>query len=153
MYNVLARGIEQEYLAFAKQFEIGIVAYNPLAGGLLTGKHNREQGPIENTRFEGDEASPSRFPEFFKDILVWASDAYHHDGDDAWSGIQTMERFELPEDYQARFLGANARRLYGIDPPGTIIRERVTEIDRPDWWPSECEIREALKPESSVTRR
>lgn len=61
MYNILARGIEQEYLAFTKQFEIGIVAYNPLAGGLLTGKHNQEQGPIENTRFEGDEASAERY--------------------------------------------------------------------------------------------
>ena len=46
MYNILTRGIEQEYLAFTKRFEVGVVAYNPLAGGLLTGKHSLEQGPI-----------------------------------------------------------------------------------------------------------
>ena len=104
------------------------------------------------TGFEGDESPPSRFPEFYRDILAWASDVYHHDGDDAWRAIETMEQCELPVDYQARFLGGNARRLYNINPPKKIIRDRVTEIQRPDWWPTETEIKESLKPEASVTR-
>ena len=49
-------------------------------------------------------------------------------------------------------LGANARRLYNIDPPTKIIRDRVTEIERPDWWTTDEEIQEALKPESSLPR-
>ena len=61
MYNLLARGIEQEYLPFAKRFEIGVVAYNPLAGGLLTGKHSQEQSPVENTRFGGNKASAKMY--------------------------------------------------------------------------------------------
>jgi aryl-alcohol dehydrogenase-like predicted oxidoreductase len=52
MYNVLARGIEDEYLPFCGRFGISVIAYNPLAGGLLTGKHSRSQGPIEGTRFD-----------------------------------------------------------------------------------------------------
>jgi hypothetical protein len=36
---------------------------------------------------------------------------------------------------QAKFLGANARRLYKVQAPANIIRERITEIERPDWWP------------------
>jgi hypothetical protein len=92
-------------------------------------------------------------PDYYRDILAWASDVYHHDGDDAWRAIETMEECELPIDDQARFLGANARRLYNIQPPSNIIRDRVTEIHRPDWWPDEDEIRNALKPESSVTLR
>ena len=52
MYNVLARAIEEEYLPFCKRFGISVIAYNPLAGGLLTGKHSREKGPIEGTRFD-----------------------------------------------------------------------------------------------------
>jgi len=52
MYNVLARGIEDEYLPFCRRFGISVIAYNPLAGGLLTGKHSRAQGPIEGTRFD-----------------------------------------------------------------------------------------------------
>ena len=105
------------------------------------------------TGFEGDEAPPARFPEFYGDILAWSSDVYHHDGDDAWRAIETMQQCGLPVADQAKFLGANARRLYNIQAPTTIIRERVTEIERPDWWPTEEEVQAALKPEASVTRR
>ncbi len=54
MYNLLARGIEEEYLPFCKRFGVGIVPYNPLAGGFLTGKHSRQSGPIAGTRFDGN---------------------------------------------------------------------------------------------------
>ena len=43
MYNLLARGIEQEYVPMCKEFGVSMVVYNPLAGGLLTGKQNRER--------------------------------------------------------------------------------------------------------------
>jgi aryl-alcohol dehydrogenase-like predicted oxidoreductase len=51
MYNLLARGIEQEYLAMAKQYGVSIIAYNPLAGGMLTGKHSQAAIP-PGTRFD-----------------------------------------------------------------------------------------------------
>jgi predicted TIM-barrel fold metal-dependent hydrolase len=104
------------------------------------------------TGFEGDEAPPSRFPEFYEDILAWSSDVYHHDGDDAWRAIETMRRSELPEPYQAKFLGGNARKMYRIEPPKSFIGDRVTEIPRPDWWPTDQEVKEALKPEAAVRR-
>ena len=104
------------------------------------------------TGFEGDEAPPSRFPEFYEDILAWSSDVYHHDGDDAWRAIETMRKGELPEPYQAKFLGGNARKMYRIDPPKSFIGDRVTEIHRPDWWPTDQEVKEALKPEAAVRR-
>ena len=104
------------------------------------------------TGFEGDEAPPPRFPEFYGDILIWSSDVYHHDGDDAWRAIETMQKFDLPVDIMTKFLGGNARRLYRIDPPKKIIRERVTEIERPNWWPTEEEIKAALAADASVTR-
>ena len=50
MYNLLARGIEQEYVPMCKYFGVSTVVYNPLAGGLLTGKQDRER-PGEGTRF------------------------------------------------------------------------------------------------------
>ena len=105
------------------------------------------------TGFEGDEAPPSRFPEFYRDILAWSSDVYHHDGDDAWRAIEMMQQCKLSVEDQARFLGGNARRLYRIEPPENIIRERVCEIQRPDWWPTEAEIEASLEPEASVTHR
>jgi aryl-alcohol dehydrogenase-like predicted oxidoreductase len=51
MYNLLARGIEQEFLPFTQEFGIATVCYNPLAGGLLTGKHVIES-PQEGSRFD-----------------------------------------------------------------------------------------------------
>jgi hypothetical protein len=104
------------------------------------------------TGFEGDEAPPSRLPEFYENILAWSSDVYHHDGDDVWRAIETMRKCELPEKYQAKFLGENARKLYRIETPKNFIRDRVTEIERPDWWPSEEEVKASLKPEASVLR-
>jgi len=51
MYNLLARGVEQELLPMCRALGLGVVAYNPLAGGLLTGKH-RPAGPPTGTRFD-----------------------------------------------------------------------------------------------------
>ena len=105
------------------------------------------------TGFEGDEAPPSRFPEFYSDMLIWSSDVYHHDGDDAWRAMETMNAIGLPRADQAKFLGSNARRLYNIQPPLTIIRDRVTEIHRPDWWPTEAEVQASLRADASVSHR
>src|SRR5215475_459091 len=104
------------------------------------------------TGFEGDEAPPARLPEFYGDILCWSSDVYHHDGDDAWRAMETMQQHGLPVEHQAKFLGANARRLYKVQAPANIIRERVTEIERPDWWTTEEEVRASLRPEAAVSR-
>jgi aryl-alcohol dehydrogenase-like predicted oxidoreductase len=51
MYNLLARGIEPELLPLCQAFGVGVVVYNPLAGGLLTGKHSAA-APLAGTRFE-----------------------------------------------------------------------------------------------------
>jgi hypothetical protein len=61
-----------------------------------------------------------------------------------------MRKYELPKEDQAKFLGANARRLYKVQAPATIIRDRVTEIERPDWWPTDEEVGAALRPEAAV---
>lgn len=103
--------------------------------------------------FEGDEAFPSYLPDFFRDICAWSSDVYHHDGDDAWRAMETMRKCELPIADQAKMLGANARRLYNIDEPKMIIRERVTEIERPEWWPTDQEISDALRADAGIVRR
>jgi aryl-alcohol dehydrogenase-like predicted oxidoreductase len=66
MYNLLARGIEQEYLAMCRRFEVATVIYNPLAGGLLTGKHQPER-PIPGTRFDANQLYLDRYwhPAYF----------------------------------------------------------------------------------------
>jgi len=52
MYNLLGRRVEAEYAACAEHFGWSTLAYNPLAGGLLTGKHRRPgDEPAAGTRF------------------------------------------------------------------------------------------------------
>jgi aryl-alcohol dehydrogenase-like predicted oxidoreductase len=60
MYNLLARGIEQEYLPMTKKYDVTVIAYNPLAGGLLTGKHS--QATIApGTRFDNNSLYQDRY--------------------------------------------------------------------------------------------
>ena len=39
MYNAITRDVERECIAACRHFGVDFIAYNPLAGGLLTGKH------------------------------------------------------------------------------------------------------------------
>ena len=50
-YNLLFREIERELLPLAQEEGLAVIPYNPLAGGLLTGKHNLAEGPTSGTRF------------------------------------------------------------------------------------------------------
>ena len=61
VYNLVTRGIEQELLPFCREFGMGLVVYNPLAAGLLTGKHAREKGPVDGTRFQLNEQYYGRY--------------------------------------------------------------------------------------------
>jgi len=60
MYNLLARGIEREYLPMCKEFGVATVVYNPLAGGLLTGKHS-PLAPIRGSRFDKNQMYLDRY--------------------------------------------------------------------------------------------
>jgi aryl-alcohol dehydrogenase-like predicted oxidoreductase len=61
MYNLLARGIEAEYLPMCRALGVATVIYNPLAGGLLTGKHQADQAPPAGTRFDGNAIYRNRY--------------------------------------------------------------------------------------------
>ena len=76
MYNLLARGIEQEYVPFCKTYGVSMIVYNPLAGGLLTGKQHREQ-PLEGTRFDKNQMYLDRYwhPAYFDAVDQLAESA------------------------------------------------------------------------------
>ncbi len=50
VYNLITRGIEAELLPCLKAHGLGMNIYNPIAAGLLAGKHQPGK-PAENTRF------------------------------------------------------------------------------------------------------
>ncbi|MCZ2111391.1 MAG: aldo/keto reductase [Dehalococcoidia bacterium] len=50
-YNMLFREFERELFPLCREEGIGVIPYNPIAGGLLSGKHNPDAGPEEGSRF------------------------------------------------------------------------------------------------------
>ena len=50
-YNLLYREIESELLPMCRDQGLGVIAYNPLAGGFLSGKYKAADPPPAGTRF------------------------------------------------------------------------------------------------------
>ncbi len=50
-YNLLFRIHERDLLPLCGEERVAVIPYNPLAGGLLTGKHDRSAPPPEGSRF------------------------------------------------------------------------------------------------------
>ncbi len=50
-YNLLYREIETELLPLARNAGLGVLVYNPLAGGFLSGKYHPGEAPRQGTRF------------------------------------------------------------------------------------------------------
>ncbi|KAI7828105.1 Aldo/keto reductase [Gamsiella multidivaricata] len=64
MYNPIARSVVPELLPCLKHFNIGFYAYNPVGGGLLTGKYKFDQDKVE----EGSRYDPKTgFGKFFRE--------------------------------------------------------------------------------------
>jgi aryl-alcohol dehydrogenase-like predicted oxidoreductase len=50
-YNLLYREIETELLPLARSSKLAVLVYNPIAGGMLSGKYRSGQAPEDGTRF------------------------------------------------------------------------------------------------------
>ncbi len=53
-YSLAGRDLEREIVPFAQDQQLGILAWSPLAGGLLSGKYTREGGPESARRAKFD---------------------------------------------------------------------------------------------------
>lgn len=69
LYNLLARRIEEEYAEFASVTGLTTVVYNPLGGGLLTGRHSFDSDPDEG-RF-GDSRLAAMYKERYWNAAIF----------------------------------------------------------------------------------
>jgi aryl-alcohol dehydrogenase-like predicted oxidoreductase len=60
VYNLITRGIEDELVPFLKAHGMGLIIYNPIAGGMLTGKH-KPGNPAANTQFSNNKRYFDRY--------------------------------------------------------------------------------------------
>jgi len=95
--------------------------------------------------FEGDESLVYQQHEFFENIGIWSSDVYHADGADAWTAIRKMNENGVPEEVQAKLMGGNARRMYGVEPVMCIAAE-PEDYNRPDWFPKAEDLEREYAP-------
>ncbi|MEU4480167.1 aldo/keto reductase [Micromonospora sp. NPDC023966] len=56
-YSLLNRDIERELLPMAETLGLGVTAWSPLAGGVLSGKYTRPGGPAASTRLTAEALS------------------------------------------------------------------------------------------------
>jgi aryl-alcohol dehydrogenase-like predicted oxidoreductase len=61
LYNVILRQLDVEYFAFARRYKLHTTVYNPLAGGLLTGKHQRDGSTQKGSRFDRNSFYQKRY--------------------------------------------------------------------------------------------
>lgn len=60
VYNMITRGVENELVPFILSHGMGMAVYNPIAGGLLTGKHTPGE-PNQGTRFATNNVYRGRY--------------------------------------------------------------------------------------------
>ncbi len=53
-YSLLVRDLEREHIPLAQQWNLGVIPWSPLAGGVLSGKYRRGQRPPESSRLGSD---------------------------------------------------------------------------------------------------
>ncbi len=65
-YHLFERSIERELLPMAETYDLGIMPWSPLAGGLLTGKYSRDAIPADGRLQAGNDWGDKHFkPEVF----------------------------------------------------------------------------------------
>lgn len=111
MYNALTRDVEKELFPCLRNYEVSFYAYNPLAGGLLTGKHENYGDPPEPGRFTLNDQYSSRYwkPEYFRVLKSFTSACKEHDIIPAGAALRWLiHHSRLSEDANdAIILGAS----------------------------------------------
>ncbi len=59
VYNAITRSLETELVPFLDKHSMGLSVYNPIAAGLLTGKH--KNGPVKNSRLSDNKIYKNRY--------------------------------------------------------------------------------------------
>jgi aryl-alcohol dehydrogenase-like predicted oxidoreductase len=89
-YNLLFRQIEREMLPYCREEGIGVIPYNPIAGGLLSGKHQREHAPPEGTRFTLGTAAQNYQERYWHDREFDTVEALHQVAEKAGVNLVTL---------------------------------------------------------------
>ena len=89
-YSLLFREIERELLPLAGEEGLGVIPYNPLAGGLLTGKYKAGAKPEDNTRFTLGTAGTMYQDRYWNERCFATVDQLHQLADESGVPLATL---------------------------------------------------------------
>jgi 1-deoxyxylulose-5-phosphate synthase len=89
-YNLLFREFERELFPLCVDEGIGVIPYNPIAGGMLSGKHDRSKPPEEGTRFTLGNAARTYQDRYWHDTVFDTVDQLVKIADEAGIPLPTL---------------------------------------------------------------
>ncbi len=89
-YNLLFREFERELFPLCIDEGIAVIPYNPIAGGMLSGKHDRTKAPDEGTRFALGNAAQTYQDRYWHDNVFDTVDELVKIADDAGIPLPTL---------------------------------------------------------------
>jgi len=89
-YNLVFREFERELFPLCLDEGVGVIPYNPIAGGLLSGKHDRTRPPDDGTRFTLGTAGRTYQDRYWHDHVFDTVDALSRIAGDAGLPLATM---------------------------------------------------------------
>lgn len=88
-YNLLFRENERELFPLCSEEHVAVIPYNPLAGGLLTGKH-KTGAPTEGTRFTLGRAGDMYSQRYWQDRMFESVEEIRAVAEDAGTPMTTL---------------------------------------------------------------
>ncbi len=89
-YNLLFRSFERDLLPLCQEEGIAVIPYNPLAGGLLTGKHVKTEAPPAGTRFTLGNAGTMYQARYWNDRQFESIEALRGIAEEAGMSLATL---------------------------------------------------------------
>jgi 1-deoxyxylulose-5-phosphate synthase len=98
-YNLLNRVYERDLLPLCRAAGIGIVPYNPLGAGMLTGKYRRGQEPPEGSRFALGEYGRMYRGRYWSDAMFDVAESVQEVArEGGWTAAQVAVAWLLAQD-------------------------------------------------------
>ncbi len=116
MYNALTRDVERELFSCLENYNISFYAFNPLAGGLLTGKYQSVDTNPESGRFATFEGYPERYwkPDYFAVVSAFKEACQSADIKPAAAAIRWLVHHSnlIDDDTHGIILGASSMEQF-----------------------------------------
>jgi 1-deoxyxylulose-5-phosphate synthase len=134
-YNLLFRENERELFPLCAEEDVAVIPYNPLAGGLLTGKH-RGGAPTEGTRFTLGHAAGRYQERYWHDAMFRTVEQFQQIAEDVGVPMTTLAlRWVLANPViTAPIIGASrpdqlAASVAALDAPmDDDVKQRLDEL-------------------------